>query len=106
MMVTFKSYPYTAKATFTCASCGKASRTRSFRVECTVNPYNKGPDGVPLNASQVRAQSKEEALEQRRKFITKPVCKACEDQLSLRERKLLYDERRALATDNRRSEAT
>ncbi len=104
MMVTFQSYPYTAKATFTCASCGKANRTKSFRVECTVNPYNRGPDGIPLNASQVRAQSKEEALEKRHQFMTKPVCKACEDQLSFRDRKRLYDERRALSADNRRSE--
>ena len=91
----FQSYPATAKATFTCVSCGKANRTRSFRVECTVNPFNKNEDGTVKTPREVRQESFAKAAAQREQFLRKPLCKACEDALSYAERKAINEFRSA-----------
>jgi hypothetical protein len=91
----FKAYPAVATAKFTCQTCGKANRTRTFKVECTVNPFNKKPDGTMRTPSEVRQQSKDKAMEQRDMFLTEPMCRSCENDLSWTDRKALYERRQA-----------
>lgn len=92
---TFQAYPAVAKATFTCVCCGNENRTRTFRAECTVNPFNTNPDGSIKSSSEVWRQSAERAASQRDEFMRKPFCKACEDALSYSERRQLHADRRA-----------
>lgn len=92
---TFQAYPAVAKATFTCGSCGKAKRTRSFRVECTVNPFNKNEDGTMKTPFEVRRQSSEKAVAARDAFLRKPLCATCEGALPYADRKQLWADRAA-----------
>lgn len=94
---TFQAYPATAKATFDCPGCGKKKRTRSFRVECTVNPFNKNEDGTIKTPFEVRQQSAAKVMQERVEFLRKPLCKACEDAMSWKDRRSLHEERRAPA---------
>jgi hypothetical protein len=96
---TFKVCPATAKATFTCPACGKPKRTRTFRVECTVNPFNKHEDGHVRTYTEVSRQSAAQARQKRDEFMTKPLCAKCEDAMSYAERKALRAERKATAQE-------
>lgn len=91
----FQSYPAISKATFDCPQCGKVKRTRTFRAECTVNPFNTRPDGQVRTASEVRKQSAEDASRQRDQFMSRPLCATCENGLSYADRKVVYDARRS-----------
>lgn len=92
---TFQAYPAVAKATFTCVSCGKEKRTRTFRHECTVNPFNTKDDGSVRTPNEVREQSRMKAQTERDQFMRKPLCATCENDLSYSERKALREERKA-----------
>lgn len=91
--INFQPYSYVATATFDCPCCGKTKRTRSFRSECTVNPFNTKPDGHMRNASEVRAQSRDQALSERLRFMSEPLCASCENNLSRADRKSLHNRR-------------
>ena len=91
---TFNAYPATTKAIFDCPKCGKSKRTRTFRVECTVNPFNTDAAGVALGSREVFQQSRDNADRQRDEFLCKPLCATCEKALSWKERKALRQERR------------
>ena len=93
---TFRSYPASAEATFTCSACGKPKRKRTFRHECTVNPFNTKEDGSVRTPEEVRQQSREMAVKERDRFITKPLCRSCEDALSWVEQRTLREERNVL----------
>ena len=95
MLVNFKAYPATKKVTFTCTCCGKPRRTVTFKRECTVNPYNRGDDGLPRTAEQVRQQSKDAVAVDVAEFLREPWCKACEDTLGWDDRKRLRERRKA-----------
>lgn len=94
-IIEFRSYPFSVAKTFDCPSCGKTNRKRTFKSECTVNPFNKGDDGQPLNAGQVRAQSKRKATEQAEEFMRSPLCSSCENGLGFTERRDLIAARKA-----------
>ena len=93
----FQSYPATADVRFTCPNCGKKNRKRTFRHECTVNPFNVHEDGTPRTAQEVRAQSQARAQLEKEQFLREPLCKSCEDALSYSERRNLSRRRRAEA---------
>ena len=91
----FQSFLAVDKATFTCPSCSKEKRTRTFRVECTTNPFNVGEHGRPLTPTEVRKQSQARVALERSEFLTEPLCKACEDRLSYSDRCSLSQRRRS-----------
>jgi hypothetical protein len=91
----FNGYKGRAEHTFTCPSCGKANRKRSFTVEHTVNPFNKNPDGSVRTASEVSANARAAAKLERDQFATEPLCKACEDDLPYADGTALRKRRRA-----------
>lgn len=91
---TFRGMPASASHKFTCPSCKKTDRQRTFRAECTVNPFNRGEDGHPLSPSEVRAQSQTKANTELRQFKTEPLCRTCEEALDYRERRALHLRRR------------
>ena len=95
MMTTyhFQSYPAVAEATFTCPACGKPKRKRTFRAECTVNPFNRRPDGEIRTPQEVRQQSREWATQDRDQFMNAPLCAACENGLSYTQRKVVLAQR-------------
>lgn len=84
---TFQSYPAVAKATFDCPSCGKAKRQRSFRAECTVNPFNKDENGNIRGPAEVRKQSRQRAEAECAQFLRSPLCATCENGLTYQQRK-------------------
>lgn len=90
---TFQSYPASVKETFDCPSCGKKNCTRTFRVECTVNPFNKNEDGTVKTPREVMRQSSQRALEAKETFLRKPLCASCEDALSFKDRQQLRADR-------------
>lgn len=79
---------------FDCPSCGKTKRKRSFTVERTVNPFNKNEDGSMKSRDEVRAAARAEAVSLRTQFCSEPLCKACEDALTMTERRALIERRR------------
>ena len=89
----FQAYPAVAEVSFDCPSCGKPKRKRSFRVECTVNPFNKNDDGTIKTPDEVYQQSLAKAKQEREEFLRDPLCKTCEDALSWTERGALRDRR-------------
>lgn len=91
----FRPYPFSVSKMFDCPSCGKTNRKRTFKSECTVNPFNKGEDGQPLNADQVRAQSKRKANDMAENFMRSPLCLSCENYLSWSERRDLLAARKS-----------
>jgi len=92
---TFQSFPATAEAKFDCPSCGKTKRVRKFTAECTVNPFNKRPDGQVRTPSEVRQQSQDDAIRQRDQFMQSPLCATCENALTYTERKPIIATRKA-----------
>ena len=94
-MYTFQTYPASVSAKFSCAECGKANRTRTFRHECTVNPFNKNDDGSIKTPKEVRAQSLAHAKKDRDEFMMRPICASCEKELTFKRRKEIQEERRA-----------
>lgn len=90
----FQAYPATAKATFECLSCGKDKRTRSFTVDCTVNPFNTREDGTPRTPAEVFKQSSAEASQRRDEFLRYPLCRSCEDRLPYAQHKEVVAKRR------------
>jgi hypothetical protein len=95
---TFRGYPATARATFTCSVCGKENRKRTFRHECTVNPYNKNDDGMMRTPAEVFRQSADKANKERDEFLREPICKSCDRALSYTDRKELHERRKSLAS--------
>lgn len=89
----FQGYRGRAQHRFTCPACGKASRVRSFTVEHTVNPLNKGEDGLPKQGSQVQRDAQRAAVAQRDNFAKAPLCAKCEEALSYSERRALSERR-------------
>lgn len=92
--INFQSFPAKLTARFECSSCGK-KRTRVFKAECTVNPFNTNEDGSVKTPAQVRKQSQADVSRQVERFMTKPACSTCEGSLSYTERKALSSERNA-----------
>lgn len=90
----FQAYPAVAEVSFDCPSCGKPKRKRSFRVECTVNPFNRREDGEIRTPDEVRQQSRVEVERRREEFMRKPLCATCENNLSFAEQRRLNAERR------------
>lgn len=94
MRINFQSYPAVAEATFDCPKCGKLKRKRTFRAECTVNPFNVNDDGSVKTPGQVRLQSSAEAGRERDQFMREPLCATCENALSYSDRRALSKRRR------------
>ncbi len=90
---TFRAYPAYVSATFDCPSCGKSKRKRTFRHECTVNPFNTNDDGTIKTPAEVAQQSLAEAKQSRDEFLREPLCATCENALSWADRKALWDRR-------------
>lgn len=93
----FQAIPASATAVFDCPSCGKSKRKRTFRAECTVNPFNTNDDGTMKSPREVWEQSRERAIQQRDEFMRRPLCATCENALSWTERRDLSEDRRAKA---------
>lgn len=91
----FPVYSVTSTATFTCTTCGKEKRKRTFRAECTVSPFNTRPGGEVRTPPEVKQQSHEQAQRWCAEFLREPMCKACEDALTFSERAALSARRRA-----------
>lgn len=90
---TFQVCAAQTSATFDCPRCGKKKRKRTFRHECTVNPFNKNEDGTIKSPSEVRQQSRAAAELERTEFLREPLCATCEKPLSWEERGALRDRR-------------
>ena len=99
MLMTFQIYPASETATFTCSSCGKPKRKRTFRHECTVNPFNKNTDGSICSPNEVRAQSVAAAKRDLQQFLREPLCLKCEDALSYTDRNALFKRRKTQDAD-------
>lgn len=95
MLVTFPAYKGRASCTFTCRACQKPKRKRAFTVEMTVNPFNKNEDGTVKTASEVLKDAHARAITDRDRFISYPLCKACEDARSWSEMKAIRERRLA-----------
>lgn len=95
MRIDFQTYPYAVTETFDCPKCGKTKRKRTFRAECTVNPFNKREDGQIRTPSEVRAQSRASALREAEQFLSEPLCAACEKELTYAARRALSERRRS-----------
>lgn len=104
MRIDFQTYPYAVIETFDCPKCGKVKRKRTFRAECTVNPFNKREDGQMRTPSEVRAQSKDQALVERLRFRKEPLCASCENALGWVERQELHARRHASSPANLHAE--
>lgn len=94
MLMTFQTYPAWETTTFTCPGCGKSKRKRTFRHECTLNPFNKNADGSICSPNEVRAQSAAAARLELQQFLREPLCLECEDALSYTDYKALSERRR------------
>lgn len=94
MRMNFQMFPASAVAKFDCPSCGKKARKRTFHGECTCNPFNKNEDGTVKSPTEVRAQSKQDADSQRKRFMVEPLCLKCEDGLAFKDRAALFQRRR------------
>jgi hypothetical protein len=94
MLMTFQTYPAWETVTFTCTGCGKPKRKRTFRHECTVNPFNKNAAGDVCSPTEVRAQSVALVKRDLQQFRREPLCLKCEDALSYTERKALFSRRK------------
>lgn len=92
---TFRAYRGRAQHRFTCPSCGKEGRVRTFIAEKTVNPFNKDDDGFPKSASQVQRDAQRAAELDREQFAREPLCATCEDSLSYADRRALRARRAA-----------
>lgn len=93
MLVTFPAYSRSASCTFKCLACQKDKRKRTFRVVHTVNPYNINPNGTMKPADQVSQEAQADANSQLDRFLTYPLCKACEDVRSWSEMKSIHARR-------------
>lgn len=93
--ITFQTCPASKTATFTCPSCGKKNRKRTFRHECTASPFNKKPDGSIRSRTEVFAQSYAMAEQDVQQFLREPLCARCEDTLSFADLRALHARRRA-----------
>lgn len=91
---TFGGYRGSAKHRFTCPSCERPNRVRTFTIEHTVNPFNKNDDGSVKTAAEVSAGAYAEAKLRRDQFATEPLCGACEDSLAYAERTALGKRRK------------
>lgn len=93
----FQAYKGRAEHRFTCPSCGKPNRVRSFTVEHTVNPFNKNDDGTIRTPSEVSRRAQQAAKQERDEFAHKPLCASCENTLPYAEARALREERQSLA---------
>lgn len=94
---TYRTMPASVRAKFDCPVCGGKGRQRTFRHECTVNPFNVKDDGTPRSPAEVKQQSLERAKQEKERFLREPMCKACEDKLSYAEVKALVARRYGVA---------
>jgi hypothetical protein len=99
MLMTFQTYPAWETATFTCSGCGKPKRKRTFRHECTVNPFNKNANGEICSPNEARTQSAALAKRDLQQFLREPLCLKCEDGLSYTDRKALLTRRKIQDAD-------
>ena len=97
---TFQGYKGRAEHRFTCPSCGKQNRVRTFTEEHRVNPFNKNPDGTVRTPTEVRANAYAAAKQARDKFATAPLCATCENVLDYEGRKAIRAERDRLFGEN------
>ncbi len=72
MQINFQVIKHAETRTVQCKCGDKTKRTKTF--ECTVNPFNKNPDGTVKSAAEVREQARAQAAEW---VPDKYVCKAC-----------------------------
>jgi len=91
----FRAMPASKSITFDCPACLKTRRKRTFRAECTVNPFNCHPDGTQRSPREVQQQSVADVVRQIAEFERKPLCATCENSLSYKERSDLVDARGA-----------
>jgi hypothetical protein len=92
--IVFQEYKGRATVAFTCPRCRKNNRKRTFTVHHTVNPFNKNEDGTVKNDLEVRQGAIAEAQLRRDQFMTEPLCAACEEPLTYKERQELGERRR------------
>jgi len=93
MRIVFPEYKGRATCSFTCPRCRKKNRKRTFTTHQTVNPFNTNPDGRVKDALQVRQEAIAEARLQRDQFLNEPLCAACEEPLTYKERQELRERR-------------
>ena len=99
MLVRFQAVHASDCVTFHCPSCGKDKRKRTFREECTINPFNTNEDGSVKTAQQVRDQARAQVATIKARFLAEPLCLKCEDALSFKDRAALFQRRRALGRE-------
>jgi hypothetical protein len=92
--IVFQEYKGRATAAFTCPRCRRKNRKRTFTDHQTVNPFNKDEDGTVKNDLQVRQGAIAAAHLLRDQFMTEPLCAACEEPLTYKERQELGERRR------------
>lgn len=74
----FQQYWGYANANVACTQCGKVSKRR-IREYCTVNPYNKGENGLPKQATEVQSDAITAAKrEAERQVKAGRICRLCE----------------------------
>lgn len=94
--IVFQEYKGRATAAFTCPRCRKKNRKRTFTAHQTVNPFNKNADGTIKNDQEVRQDAIMEAQTQRDQFMNEPLCAACEEPLTYKERQELAERRKSI----------
>ena len=92
---TFRGIKGRAEHRFTCPSCVKTNRVRTFTSEKTVNPFNVNHDGSVKTPAEVSKSAAAAARAERDRFITEPLCATCENALDYAARMALYKRRRA-----------
>lgn len=90
----FQGFKGRAEHRFTCPSCMKPNRLRTFTVEHTVNPFNRNEDGSIKTAREVQASAYLAAKAELDRFATAPLCATCENALTYDELKALRARRR------------
>ena len=89
MRVDFEVMKVTRKVVFTCSTCGRSKRTKTFVGDCTVNPFNKKTDGTIRSRDEVREQSRAKAETRAKSFMAKPCCTSCFDAMTYEDRQML-----------------
>lgn len=74
----FESIIKKQKVYFTCTCCNKPNRTRTIKVEQTVNPYNRNVNGEIKTRDEIVESVKEKLRLKVEEFNRKPICTSCE----------------------------
>jgi hypothetical protein len=74
--IRFEVIKHQTQVSGTCTVCGK-KRTRRVKVESTVNPFNKGPDGFPKTWEEVDLDVWNELTKEADALKANFVCATC-----------------------------